>query len=142
MHMVRAYQERAFLRKIAASRHDHGFLPSVRQGLDMFAATWKARTKGKAKCTAWQLGVPYNYLAGGDHTQQRKARADVSADPSPPCRRCDGEEETQERVVWRCPCWAHERKPLTDLIAADDWRRLPPHTPHCGTARLRDGPSN
>ena len=62
LHMLRASQRRAFLRKIKPKRHDLGFLASVRQGLDLFASTWLARTKGAAKCTAWQLGLLLNYL--------------------------------------------------------------------------------
>ena len=73
MHLVRASQKRAFLWKIPATRHDLGHLRQVPQGLDMFATTWKARAQGAAKCTPWQLGLLHNYLAGGDHTQQRKS---------------------------------------------------------------------
>ena len=51
----------------------------------MFASTWLARTKGAARCTAWQLGLLYKYLSRGDQTQQRLARAceTVTADTDP-----------------------------------------------------------
>ena len=134
LHMLRASQRRAFLRKIKPKRHDLGFLARVRQGVDMFASTWLARTKGVARCTAWQLGLLYNYMAGGDHTQQRRARAgpDVTADTDPLCRYCNEEEETQEHTVRHCKCWERERRPLTDLISDEQWQVLPPHTRHCG----------
>ena len=45
LHMLRASQRRAFLRKIKPKRHDLGYLASVRQGLDLHATTWLARTK-------------------------------------------------------------------------------------------------
>ena len=120
--MLRASQRRAFLRKIQPKRNDLGFLASVRQGLDMHATTWLARTEGAAKCAARQLGLLFNYLTGGDHTQQRMSRANLAADTSPLCRYCDSEEETQEHIVWSCPCWAHERRSLTAMIAPDAWR--------------------
>ena len=132
LHMLRASQRRAFLRKIKPKRHDLGFLSSVRQGLDLFASTWLARTKGAAKCTAWQLSLLLNYMAGGDHTQQRRSRSNTSADPSPLCRYCDEEEETQEHTIRDCKCWARERTPLTLLISDEQWSQLPPHTRHCG----------
>ena len=117
LHMLRASQRRSFLRRIRTTRHDLGAVSSVPQGLDYYANTWLHRTKGRAKCTAWQAGLLINYLCGGDHTQQRRSRSSTSGDPSPLCRYCDQEEETQEHTVWSCPCWAHERRPLTTMIA-------------------------
>ena len=112
LHMLRASQRRSFLRRIRTTRHDLGAVSRVPQGLDYFATTWLQRTKGRAKCNAWQLGLLVNYLCGGDHTQQRRSRSDTSGDPSPLCRYCDREEETQEHTVWRCPCWAPQRTAL------------------------------
>ena len=98
----------------------------------MFACAWLACAEGAAKCTTWQLGLLNNYLTGGDHAQQRTSRADIAADPDPKCRYCDQEEETQEHAIWICPWWAHERRPLTAMIAPTTWRALPPHARHGG----------
>ena len=132
LHMLRASQRRAFLRKIQPSRYDLGHLPLVKQGVDMFATTWLARTRGARKLCAWKLGLLYNYITGGDHTQIRCVKAGITADPSPMCRYCDTEMEGQEHTIWRCPCWAEQRRPLTDMLTQQQWDSLPPHTRCCG----------
>ena len=98
----------------------------------MFANTWLARTRGALKLCAWKLGLLYNYLAGGDHTQIRCVKAGITEDPSPVCRYCDTEEEGQEHTIWRCPCWVQQRRPLTDMLTQQQWNALPPHTRCCG----------
>jgi hypothetical protein len=131
-HMLRCTQRRSFIRRIPKTRHDLGFLSTLRQGIDTFACAWLMRTKGTMKLTKWKLGLLINYLTGGDHTQQRLHRAECTADDSPICRYCDEAEETQEHIMWYCPCWAPQRRPLEILISAPQWDALPPHTRHCG----------
>ena len=70
------------------------------------------RTKGSLKLTKWKLGLLIHFITGGDHTQQRLHRAKCTADESPICRYCDQAEETQEHIVWFCPCWAPYGDPL------------------------------
>ena len=123
--MLRASQRRFFLRRIPATRHDLGAVAAARQGIDYSASTWLQRTKGRARCTAWQFGLLCNYL-GGYRAQQRRARAGTSADPSPLCRWRDEEEETQKHTIWWCPCRAQERQALTTMISPDQRRDLPP----------------
>ena len=94
-----------------------GFLSTLRQGLDTFACTRLMRTKGALKLSKWKLGLLINYVTGGDHTQQRLHRAQCTADDSLICRYCDEAEETQEHIIWYCPCWAPQRRPLEILIS-------------------------
>ena len=131
-HMLRASQRRSLLRRIRTTRNDLGSIAAVKQGIDYYATTWLQRTQGRAKCNAWQLGSLVNYLCGGDHTQQRRSRSTTSADPSPLCRYCSREEETQEHTIWRCPCWQPQRTALATMISPEQWRALPQHTRHCG----------
>eukprot|EP00959_Pyramimonas_sp_CCMP1952_P218046 4560398-Pyramimonas_sp.AAC.1 len=79
----------------------------------MVSNSWLLRARNlRHRLTKWQRGRLSVFLAGGDHTQHILQRSSISVDTSAVCRLCDREQETQEHILWECPCWREERAPL------------------------------
>ena len=62
-HILRCSQRRSLIRRIPKTRHDLGFLSTLRQGIDTFACAWLMRTKGTMKLTKCKLGLLIRHRA-------------------------------------------------------------------------------